>query len=279
MSLKALVRHPTLEPPKCNEQQRHNRQRKGPAYKRKVPVRTYGQTTNLGVRSSNLFGRANTIKQLRQKANKEGEAGFSRDNAWITELPKTNGWAVFMSERKPPISYDEAMSVQNSVLRLFNLYTKKDLQKYCKTAEIKAPELTNVILACEMGDLAWSHKISYRDFVPQHLLPTEAEQMSGELRIGSPIPKYLHKLFSVFEQRRYLVGHIFYSANRSNWHRTILRSEGHLAQKEPLGGRIAHPRCQLVMRAIQRRGGLDRIQQRQSFFKGRVPHTVARASQ
>lgn len=57
--------------------------------------------------------------------------------------------------------------------------------------------------------------------------------MSGELRIGSPIPKYLHKLFSVFEQRRYLVGHIFYSANRSNWHllyfdqRDISRRKNH----------------------------------------------------
>jgi len=64
MNLGALVRHPTLGSPKCNKQQRNNRRRGGPAYKRKVSVRTYGQTTNLGVRSSNLFGRANYFKEL-----------------------------------------------------------------------------------------------------------------------------------------------------------------------------------------------------------------------
>jgi hypothetical protein len=57
--------------------------------------------------------------------------------------------------------------------------------------------------------------------VPDHLQPTaedKAEMMSAEMNVGDRIPKSMLKLTRIFDQRRYLVGHIFYTPDHSNWH-------------------------------------------------------------
>src|SRR5688500_16114136 len=85
-------------------------------------------------------------------------------------------------------------------------------RKLCKQAEISKKEFSQTILACEMGLLSWHHKISHRDFVPAHLQPTQEElDAMGTVAAGQPIPKALRKIMSQFDERRMLVGHIFYN--------------------------------------------------------------------
>lgn len=120
------------------------------------------------------------------------------------------------------VTYEEIMSgLSNSVLRLLSFCEKKDLDKYCKAETLKSKDLFPVIRGCESGSLSWGHRISHRDFVPEHLLPSQAEreQMAHEdLSVGRKIPKHLRRLVAIFGERRYLVGHIFYNDDHSNWH-------------------------------------------------------------
>ncbi|SED60238.1 hypothetical protein SAMN05444161_3564 [Rhizobiales bacterium GAS191] len=121
----------------------------------------------------------------------------------------------------PPISYDEAMTLPNSVLRLFNLFQKKNVRRFCRSECISQSHLFEIIVACETGQLPWLHKLRYRYFVPPHLEPTAKDReamLTDDLKVGDTIPDYLRRMTRIFDERRYLVGHIFYSADLSNWH-------------------------------------------------------------
>jgi hypothetical protein len=112
-------------------------------------------------------------------------------------------------------------SLENTVLQLFTIRRKSDLRKHCRSQGILGIDLSNVILACEAGELPWRHKIRYRDFIPQHLELTEDDKkamLSSDLKSGSIIPPYLRKLTRIFSERRYLVGHLFYTIDLTNWH-------------------------------------------------------------
>ena len=75
------------------------------------------------------------------------------------------------------VTYAEVMSgLSNSVLRLFSLCEKKDLIKYCRSESVISRDLFEVIVGCETGGLPWQHKIRYRNFVPEHLLPSPEER-------------------------------------------------------------------------------------------------------
>jgi hypothetical protein len=64
-------------------------------------------------------------------------------------------------------------SLENTVLQLFTISRKSDLRKHCRSQVILGRDLSNVILACEAGELPWRHKIRYGDFIPKHLELTE----------------------------------------------------------------------------------------------------------
>src|SRR6202034_2889962 len=100
MSLKALVRHPTLKWPKFNEQQRHKRRRSTPAYKRKVSVRTRGQTTNLRVRSSNLFGRASDLRDLGWKDRRLAAQKLKLGSIWEARAGRRSTEAARRTHRR-----------------------------------------------------------------------------------------------------------------------------------------------------------------------------------
>jgi hypothetical protein len=92
---------------------------------------------------------------------------------------------------------------------LFSLERKADLKKFCKQAKITKEEFSHTIFACEMGLLPWRHKISHRNFVPDHLQPTEDEWNSVGPALTSDdrsVPKALRKIMIQFDERRLLVG-------------------------------------------------------------------------
>jgi hypothetical protein len=104
---------------------------------------------------------------------------------------------------------------------LFSLERKADLKKFCKQAKITKEEFSHTIFACEMGLLPWRHKISHRNFVPDHLQPTEDEWNSVGPALTSDdrsVPKALRKIMIQFDERRLLVGHVFYNDDLSRWH-------------------------------------------------------------
>lgn len=103
--------------------------------------------------------------------------------------------------------------------RIFEIEKKSDLEKYCKTITITQKDF--VILVYNSYKLGYKHQIKYKNYVPDNLKPTDEEVNSlssikqGEKLAGSA-KRFISKIFATFDQRRYLVVHIFY--NTDKWH-------------------------------------------------------------
>lgn len=107
-------------------------------------------------------------------------------------------------------------------LKIFEISKKSELVKHCKEITIHSSDFATTVFACDAGAMPWLHKISYRDFVPEHLKPTDklgkalAGQGIGPL--NDEARKEFVKIEQLFKDRRYLVGHIFYKHDLSQWH-------------------------------------------------------------
>ena len=109
-----------------------------------------------------------------------------------------------------------------ALLKLFTFDKKRDLEKYCRDLVINSTDFANLIFACEMGGVPFLHQISYGDHVPDHLHLTDkdtealAANSVGPLQPGAQ--KAINKISQMFKDRRYLVGHIFYVPDLTEWH-------------------------------------------------------------
>jgi hypothetical protein len=79
------------------------------------------------------------------------------------------------------------------------------------------------VLACEQSGSPFGHEISYRDRVPQHLVPADSEiEALKNTPAGSTLTgeasKAARKMSQSFKDRRYLVGHLFCSPDHEKWH-------------------------------------------------------------
>ena len=77
-------------------------------------------------------------------------------------------------------------------------------------------DLTAFIACCEDGLLPFVHKMHFRDYLPEHLEPSDEELKalfkSGPGPVTGGAAKTARKLFiQSAKERRYLVGHIFYT--------------------------------------------------------------------
>lgn len=110
-----------------------------------------------------------------------------------------------------------------SLLKLFSFDKKGDLEKYCRNVVISSDDFANLILACELSGIPFSHQITYRDKVPKHLEPSDSEIQALENTpagtfLTGDAAKAVRKMSQMFEERRYLVGHMFYTPDFSKWH-------------------------------------------------------------
>ncbi|MDO8580041.1 MAG: hypothetical protein Q7S13_01005 [Candidatus Omnitrophota bacterium] len=109
-----------------------------------------------------------------------------------------------------------------NIMSLFDIPKKKELIKFAKEIIIQKGAFASVIFAAEDQLLPYLHQISYRDYVPQHLKPTDAERealsRNGVGEIKGDALKFVSKVSQIFEDRKYLVGHLFYSPDLSKWH-------------------------------------------------------------
>jgi hypothetical protein len=110
-----------------------------------------------------------------------------------------------------------------SLLKLFSFENRKDLGRYCRDLTIRSADFFTLVLACEHSGKPFAHEISYRDKVPTHLVPSDAEiealknTPAGTLLSGEAA-KAARKMSHSFAERRYLVGHMFFTPDYSQWH-------------------------------------------------------------
>jgi hypothetical protein len=109
------------------------------------------------------------------------------------------------------------------LLTIFTFSKKKELEKYCRDVTIYGSDFANFILACNGSpELPFYHRIHCTDIVPEHLVLTDESlvplQSNGVGLLSPASKKVVNKIGSMFEQRRYLVGHMFYTANLHEWH-------------------------------------------------------------
>jgi hypothetical protein len=106
---------------------------------------------------------------------------------------------------------------------LIGITKKSELKKHCRRTTITQRALVNLILACETHMIPpWQHQIHYRDFVPDQLELTEADRLSlvsnGVGKMNSPAKKAANKIGEIFDKRRLLVGHLFFTPDLKYWH-------------------------------------------------------------
>jgi hypothetical protein len=108
------------------------------------------------------------------------------------------------------------------LLTLFTFAKKADLERYCRDVVIKKRAFTSVITASDGERLPFLHLIHWTDYVGEHLKPTEkgnaAIAANGVGLLQPDARKAVRKIFQLFEERRWLVGHMFFTPDVSEWH-------------------------------------------------------------
>ena len=103
--------------------------------------------------------------------------------------------------------------------KMLEIDKKSELEKYCKSIVITQEDFARLVLSSHT--MGYLHQIKYHDFVPSHLWPTDEERnalglsKAGE-SLSAPAKKFVSKISEIFNERRYLVAHIFYNQNK--WH-------------------------------------------------------------
>jgi hypothetical protein len=110
-----------------------------------------------------------------------------------------------------------------SLMKMFSFEKKADLVRYCRDLTIRSEDFFTLLLGCEASGEPFIHEISYRDKVPLHLVPKDSEiealksTPAGTLLSGYAA-KAVSKMAHAFDERRYLVGHLFFKPDYSQWH-------------------------------------------------------------
>jgi hypothetical protein len=104
---------------------------------------------------------------------------------------------------------------------LLNAKKLSEVKKICKRAVITQTAFADFVMACDSGLLRpWIHHISYRDFLPNWQWTEEYARKIGNIDVGPPTEvqtKAIRKWYQLLSERRFLVGHIFYLPDHSNW--------------------------------------------------------------
>ena len=108
------------------------------------------------------------------------------------------------------------------LLKIFTLGKKRELEQYCRNLVIGGEHFADLVFSSGMTGQPFLHKINYRDHQPKHLHLSEADLKAlGDNGVGPLTPaaaKAVRKMGQMFEERRYLVGHIFYVPDLTKWH-------------------------------------------------------------
>ena len=109
------------------------------------------------------------------------------------------------------------------LLPLFNIDKKRELQRYCNDLVIHSNDFVALILLGQDGLLGSYHYANhYMDKVPHHLHPNAEEHAAMQDAKAGPLndtsKKFLTKVAQMFEERRYIAAHLFYTPCQYHWH-------------------------------------------------------------
>ncbi|KPD19631.1 hypothetical protein ADM96_04035 [Burkholderia sp. ST111] len=110
---------------------------------------------------------------------------------------------------------------RQAIADILNATKLSEIKKICKRATITEDVFADFVMSCDAGILPWVHHISWRDFLPQNLVWTDEDSKrlgdidNGPLTRGAT--KAMRKWYQLLSERRYLVGHVFYLRDHSNW--------------------------------------------------------------
>ena len=112
------------------------------------------------------------------------------------------------------------MSEPSKLLELLNLPDKRSVEKFCRDLVVTKTELSNLFLAARLGDLPpYLHAVHHAQFVPEHLLPTDAD--NGAIFEETTDPrgnKFVRKVSQIFPQRRLWSFHRLFTPAKDQWH-------------------------------------------------------------
>ena len=61
------------------------------------------------------------------------------------------------------------------VAKIFSFEKEQDLERYCRDLTIRTEDFFTLVLTCELLRYPFAHEISYRDKMPEHLVPDDSE--------------------------------------------------------------------------------------------------------
>lgn len=108
------------------------------------------------------------------------------------------------------------------LLAIFNIDRKKQLKKHCRSLVIFPEDLADLIFTCATGAMpSYEHQRHHREFQPEHLhLQDEDLRALVANGVGPMQPrarKTVRKVEALFEERRLLSGHIFFTPDLARW--------------------------------------------------------------
>lgn len=107
-------------------------------------------------------------------------------------------------------------------MELFNIESKRDLKKYCRTFVVREVDLAALILTAEVGSLEpYRYCCHFDQTVASHLLATEDElaalSQNGIGPLKDQAKKAVRKAFQLIDERRCFSAHLFYTPCQSYW--------------------------------------------------------------
>jgi hypothetical protein len=109
------------------------------------------------------------------------------------------------------------------LLALFNVRSKTEAERYCRTLVIHRSDLAALITASKVGVLhPYIHGCRYKKTLPEHLKPKQSElAAAASLKVGpleGEARKLFRKSFQSFEEWRLFAAHLLYTPDHAYWH-------------------------------------------------------------
>lgn len=105
-----------------------------------------------------------------------------------------------------------------AIVKILFAKTKKDVEKICDETVMDAATLSEFIELCDSERLPWNYLYLSHDFYPKGASWTDKDYEKSKIVGSAEAAKASAKLEQLFNERRLLVGHLFYFPDYSNWH-------------------------------------------------------------
>ena len=109
------------------------------------------------------------------------------------------------------------------LLTLFNVRSKSEAARHCRTLLIHGTDLAAVAMASRVGALhPYKYACRFSETRPQNLKPKKSEfEATAGLQVGpleDKARKLIRKFFQTLEERRVFAAHLLYTPDHAYWH-------------------------------------------------------------